>query len=240
MTNLARSPGTRIRKGLRRLQGAVAHPGSALRQAGLRFLARVHGPRRQAHPFFQSLHDLLEAEEGDLRLGTLVDQAGEQTYGLLILILALASFIPGVSVAGGVAICVLGLQMAWGIPHPWLPGPVLQVSLHRGRVKDALARFEGWLARLGRTPAARRPLNRRAVGAMVAWAGFVLAIPVPVVILGGNALPAAALCMLGAALLEERPGWAWVGLGGVLLTTAYLAFSFDLIVKGVLHLLGRG
>lgn len=229
----------RMRRGARRLRGAWRASQGRLRGAALRMLARIHEPRRVAHPFFQALHELLE-REGDLSLEHLFEESGEQTYGLLILLLALASFIPGISIAGGAAIVAVGLQMAAGVPRPWLPARVRALKLHQGRVKEALARFEGWLAKLGGGPAVRRPLNRRAVGMVVAWSGFILALPVPVVILGGNALPAAALCLLGAALLEERPGWAWVGVAGSLLTTVYLGFSFDLIFRAMRHLIGRG
>ena len=67
------------------------------------------------------------------------------------------------------------------------------------------------------------------MGAIIAWTGFLLALPVPLPF--GNQLPAAILCLLGAALLEERPAWAWIGVTASLGNTLYFAFSFDLIFR---------
>jgi hypothetical protein len=175
-------------------------------------------------------------EDGDVSLKELLHAAGEQTYGLLILILGLASFIPGVSIVGGLALLILGFQMAWGVPHPWLPSPMQDLKLHRGKIKTALARFEVWLLRLGRGPVAKRPIHQRWMGVVLIWTAFLLALPVPPVFVGANLLPAAAVCLMGAALLEERPGWAWLGVLGSVGTTVYLFKSFDLLVKYLLKL----
>lgn len=201
----------------------------------LRLLAPIVDSRRPGNPFFQTLHRLL-GQDGDVSLGELMDAAGEQTYGLLILVSGLTSFIPGISMAGGLVALVLGLEMAWGVPHPWLPKRLKAVQLHRGRVKDALAKFETWLDRLGRKGRGGRPLNQRWMGMMIAWTAFLLALPVPPIIPLGNAIPAATLCLQGAALLEERPAWAWLGALGMLATTVYLALSFDLILRALMRI----
>jgi len=67
------------------------------------------------------------------------------------------------------------------------------------------------------------------MGAIIAWTGFLLALPVPLPF--GNQLPAATLCLLGAALLEERPAWAWIGAAASCGNSLYFAFSFDLIYR---------
>lgn len=220
---------------VRQLIHSLPSPARRLKARGLRLLARIHEGRRPVHPFFQTLHVLLR-EDGDVSLRELLAAAGEQTYGLLILLLGLTSFIPGVSIVAGLALVVLGFQMAWGIPHPWLPQRMQDLKLHRGKIKATLARFEAWLLRLGKGPVTRRPIHQRGMGVLIVWTAFLLALPVPVVFVGGNALPAAAICLMGGALLEERPGWAWLGVLGSLVTTVYLFLSFDLLVKGLLRL----
>lgn len=227
-------PSSPLRRG-RQFLRALPGPAAKLKARGLRLLARIHAARRPVHPFFQTLHALLE-EDGDVSLRELLKAAGEQTYGLLILLLGLTSFIPGVSIVGGLALMVLGLQMAWGVPSPWLPERMQAFKLHRGKIKATLARLEVWLLRLENGPVARRPIHQRGLGLVVVWTAFLLALPVPVVFVGGNALPAAAVCLMGAALLEERPGWAWLGVLGSAGTTVYLFMSFDLLLKGLLHL----
>jgi hypothetical protein len=182
--------------------------------------------------FFATLHALLD-EDGEITLGELLDAAGEQTYGLLTLLLSLPNLIPGLNLGlapvGGIGLMALGLQMAWGIPHPWVPRRVQAQPIHKGRIKEALAKFEAQLNRFRWRGAHRRRLNRRWMGAAIAWTGFLLAIPVPLPF--GNQLPAAILCLLGAALLEERPAWAWIGAAASLGNTLYFAFSFDLILR---------
>lgn len=186
-------------------------------------------------PFFSTLHALLDAE-GEVTFGELLDAAGEQSYGLLVLLLSLPNLIPGLNVGlapvGGLGLMALGAQLAWGTPHPWMPRPLQKQVIHKGRIKGALARMEAQLNRFRWRSAERRPLSRRSVGAVIAWTGFLLAIPVPLPF--GNQLPAAILCLLGAALLEERPLWAWAGAGAALANTLYFASSFGLIVRTIL------
>jgi hypothetical protein len=183
-------------------------------------------------PFFETLHALLDAE-GEITLGELLDAAGEQIYGLLTLLLSLPSLVPGLNIGlapvGGIGLIGLGIQLAWGISHPWVPRRVQDQAIHKGRIKNALARLETQLDRFRWRSALRRPINHRWIGACIAWTGFLLAIPVPLPF--GNQLPAAILCLLGASLLEERPLWAWVGAAGSLANTLYFAFSFDLIAR---------
>jgi hypothetical protein len=181
-------------------------------------------------PFFATLHALLD-EEGEVTLGELLDAAGEQTYGLLVLLLSLPNLIPGLNVGlapvGGIGLMGLGVQLAWGCPHPWVPRRVKSQPIHKGRIKDALAKFEIQLNRFRWHGSRQRPLDLRGMGVVITWTGFLLAIPVPLPF--GNQLPAAILCLLGAALLEERPAWAWIGAAASLGNTLYFAFSFDLI-----------
>ncbi len=187
-------------------------------------------------PFFVTLHALLDAE-GEITLGEFLDAAGGQTYGLLVLLLSLPNLIPGLNVGlapiGGIGLVGLGAQLAWGVPHPWIPQQVQTQPIHKGRIKAALARFEAQLQRFRWRGAEQRPLLLRGMGVVIAWTGFLLAIPVPLPF--GNQLPAAILCLLGAALLEERPAWAWLGLAGSVGNTLYFASSFGLVSRAVLR-----
>lgn len=184
-------------------------------------------------PFFETLHALLDAE-GEITLGELLDAAGGQTYGLLVLLVSLPNLIPGLNVGlapvGGIGLIALGVQLAWGTPHPWVPKRIQVQPIHKGRIKDALAKLEAQLKRFRWRGAEQRPLSHRWMGACIAWTGFLLAIPVPLPF--GNQLPAAILCLLGAALLEERPAWAWIGAAASLGNTVYFASSFGLIARG--------
>lgn len=191
----------------------------------------------QKPPFFEILGELLDQQE-DLTLGELLAAAGEQTYGLLVLVLALPSLIPGLNVGaapvGGLGIMALGVQMLVGIPQPWVPARVRNQALHRGRIKEALARVERQLSRFRKPGGKRHQLHPAWTGLLLAWTGFILAIPVPLFF--GNLAPAAVLVLLGAALLEERPVWGWLGALGSAGITAYFGLSFTLIIRELQHL----
>jgi hypothetical protein len=187
-------------------------------------------------PFFETLHALLDAE-GEITLGELLDAAGEQTYGLLVLLLSLPNLIPGLNLGlapvGGIGLMGLGAQLAWGRPHPWVPARIQGQRIHKGHIKNALAKLEVQLDRFRWKGARQHPPNTFWTGLCIAWTGFLLALPVPLPF--GNQLPAAILCLLGAALLEERPAWAWLGAGASLANTIYFASSFGLIAKACLQ-----
>jgi hypothetical protein len=180
---------------------------------------------RKPRPFFNALHDLLDRHPA-LTLGRLLDEAGEQTWGLTVLLLALLTFIPGVANVLSLATLLVGLRMCWGSPHPWLPRVIQGVEIHRGRVKNLLATIERRLAWLAKRRGSRRAPSQRLLGLLIAWTAFIAALPIPLPF--ANALPAVALVLFGVALLEEWPALAWIGALATLATTAYFAYSFDL------------
>jgi len=209
-------------------------------------LGRITGlveVRSRPAPFFKALRDLLERESGGT-LGDLMDSAGEQTYGLLILLLSLPNLLPGLNIGtapiSGLGILWLGVQMAMGRTHPRLPQRLRRQVLHRSWLEEALARLEGYLERLSSRTQNRRTLHQRWTGALVAWTAFLLALPVPVPF--GNLVPGATLALLGAALVEERPSWGWLGAAASVGTTIYFGMSYQIIaytcystIRALLH-----
>ncbi|BDU78103.1 exopolysaccharide biosynthesis protein [Mesoterricola sediminis] len=185
-------------------------------------------------PFFSVLHELLDSKP-EVTLEDLLAVAGPRTYGLLVLVLSLPSLVPGLNLGlapvGGTAVAALGLQLAWGADRPWIPRRLRRLPLHKSGLKDGLARVEGVLDRFASRAVLPMPVNARGTGALVAWTGLLLAIPVPLPF--GNILPAAVLCLLGAAILEERPAWAWVALAAAAANTVYFLGSANLILKAI-------
>lgn len=210
------------------LAGAWGHPGRW-------FLRRV--PRRP-RPFFSALHELLDSQE-EPTLGRLLHAAGEQAWGLAVLFLALLTFLPGVANILSLATLVLGLQMAWGAPHPWLPRRLQEHPLHHGRIKHLLARIEARLAWLSRGTRIRRAPSQRFLGLLVALTAFLAALPAPLPF--ANVLPAAALILYGVALLEEWPQLTWIGLLLTLGTALYFLLSAEVAwraLRALMHLGG--
>ncbi|HJW09281.1 MAG TPA: exopolysaccharide biosynthesis protein [Holophagaceae bacterium] len=182
-------------------------------------------------PFFQILRELLE-EDGTVSLQELLEHGGaERIYGLALLLFALASFIPGIANGVGLAIAVVGVQMVWGRPYPWIPGRILRYKVHRGRVKEGLARMEGWMLRLGTRREPPHPLPQRLLGVLVVWTALLLSLPL--ILPFSNVLPAASLALLGLALLEDWAYPAWLGLLGGIAATVYFGVFFDLVMKAL-------
>ena len=187
--------------------------------------------QRPSSPFFRLLRELLE-QDGEVTLGQVAEVAMEQTCGLL---LALPSLVPGLNLGtapiGGAGLMVIGFQMAMGHSRPWIPERVRRQTLHKGKLGEALARMETLLERFRLPGRQRRALNLRWTGVLILWIGLLLALPIPLPF--ANILPAAVLCLVGAALLEERPAWGWLGAAGAVATTIYFAASFELILTGL-------
>ncbi len=231
--------GRKARSSIRRIvwtRGPLAPAWKALKRPLPQLnLIQIKPPQR---PFFTALHELLD-QESETTLGGLVDSASEQTYGLLVLLMALPGLVPGVSLGaapvGGMGIMITGIQMIWGITQPWIPDRIRRQPIHKGRMKSTLAKLEGQLDRFGGKRKERRTLNHRWMGLVVAWTGFLLFLPVPLPF--GNQLPAITLVALGAALLEEHPFWGWLGTLACLANTIYFAVSFNLITRECLRML---
>lgn len=178
-------------------------------------------------PLFLALQQLLE-EDGSVSIGELLDRAGEQTYGFAILLLGILSFIPAVANVVNLATIALGAQMVWGQPHPWIPRRLQGHEMHRGKIKGILATVERYIRLLGSRHTPRRRIEGRGLGLLVAWTGFLAALPV--VLPAANVLPAIGIVLIGVALLEEWPFLAWLGGAFSLVTTLYFAAFFQQIV----------
>ncbi len=209
----------------------AAAPHARLRRRLLALVAPLIERQDEERPFFGILHELLDRHPG-LTLGRLLDEAGEQVWGLTVLFLALLTFLPGVANLLSLATLVVGLQMLWGSPHPWLPALLQGQVLHHGRTKNLLAAIERRLAWLLRRRTSRRKPSLRFAGFLVAWSAFLASLPL--LLPFANVLPAIALILLGAALLEEWPLLAWLGAACSLGTTIYFAFSIQQIVHWTL------
>jgi len=180
--------------------------------------------------------DHLLAADGSVSIQELLDEAGEQTYGLALLILALLTFIPGVANLLSLGTLALGLQLWWGRSHLWLPATIQRFEMQRGRVKELLAHVEARLAWLGTRSAPRKAPGRRTLGFLVSWTAFLAALPV--ILPFANILPAMGLVLFGVALLEEWPLLAWLGAGFSLVTTIYFGLSAGLVweaLRAVFH-----
>ncbi|MBV8815902.1 MAG: exopolysaccharide biosynthesis protein [Verrucomicrobia bacterium] len=169
----------------------------------------------------QQLHDQVPA--GALTLQWLLERLGQQSFGILMLILAIAAAAPGISVIAGVLLLVTSFEMMIGLPQlrlpNWLAGrkfPTQHVSAVMRRVIPIIAHLERSIHPRLPTPATG---TRRVVGvAVFALTMRLLLAPLPL----SNIVPAILVALISLAYVEED---------GLLLLIALLIGCLFLIVE---------
>ena len=174
-----------------------------------------------------TLNDLLRRppDEG-FTLGWIIDSTGEAAFGVLMAFLCLPFLlpvtIPGTSTPFGIALILLGIQLATAYTHPWLPRRMRRWHVPRKFASKLISIVVRMFKPLERMIKPRLAfMNTRpaitAVGIAIAIDGFFLMLPWPPVIPLTNTIPAwlALIKILG---LTEKDG-AFL-LTGVLLTAA--------------------
>ena len=99
-----------------------------------------------------------DASHEKVRVGALVSAVGRRTYGPLLLVIGLfaispATIVPLMTSFTAVVILALALQMALGLPRPWLPKSILDIEIPRAamlgffeKLRPAIAKLDGaWL-----------------------------------------------------------------------------------------------
>lgn len=133
-------------------------------------------------------HETLEAEgKSTIQFGVLVDSIRERGFGALYILVALPTLIPspvGVGWLFGPLAAIVGAQMAWGAPYPWLPQRVRRAEFNTDSVRRFVQRIDPWLHRLEKLchpswSAVTGVGGMRFHGFMAAMVGLALASPVP-------------------------------------------------------------
>ncbi|MBU6248681.1 MAG: exopolysaccharide biosynthesis protein [Xanthomonadaceae bacterium] len=125
--------------------------------------------------------------EPRITLAALLAPLGERAFGVLLALLAIPNFVPlavGIGGVMGVAVMVLGIQLALGATRPWLPGWAGRRQLDRHRLLRLLERLEPVTARIERICRPRLPATTRkplslVTGGMLVLLGLMLALPLP-------------------------------------------------------------
>lgn len=177
----------------------------------------------------QLLHEL---GGRDVTVGELVDQAGEAGFGFLVGILTLVA-IPffGLSTPFGLAIALVGAQLALGRKRPWLPRRARARTLTEhmlGKVAAMLDRRARKIAKLAR-PRWERAIMPRLVGLGIVVLALGLALPLPVP--GSNMIFLVPLFVYAVGLLERDGAWIAIGHVATLVDVALLVVFGDVVVR---------
>lgn len=170
-----------------------------------------------------------------ITVGELVDRAAEAGFGFLIGVLALIA-IPffGLSTPFGLAIALVGAQLAIGMQRPWLPARARRRALSMAMLDRVLRLFSQRLRWLASSTRRRwEPLiTPRWIGLAITFLGLGLALPLPIP--GSNMIFIVPIIVYAIALLERDGLWTALGHLGTLVDTALLV-AFGATVLAVLE-----
>jgi hypothetical protein len=164
---------------------------------------RLSGPTAfHASAALQQVHD--EAPKDHFTLGWLVITLRNRSFGMVMLLLALAAIAPGVSIVAGLLLMIPAFQMIAGHPTPIFPRLIAERPLRTRRLAGLVERAVPILRYLEKVihPRWSYPLQatKRVVGAIVFLLSATLVFtPIPLT----NVVPAVVIALISLAYLEE-------------------------------------
>lgn len=159
-------------------------------------------PRKRTSDVLLTLIESINPSSVTLR--NLTERLGDRTFGMLLVLAAIFSAIPFVSLIGGLLIAILGLQMTIGLTNTWLPKSILDWQLPPDKVRKALSTFEPKVRSIERYVRPRwqfteAPIVDRINGVIIAVLGMIITLPIPLT----NLAPAFVVVFLGLGLMER-------------------------------------
>ncbi|MBE2215002.1 MAG: exopolysaccharide biosynthesis protein [Opitutaceae bacterium] len=166
--------------------------------------------------------------DGDFTLGEIFDYLAGRGHAALMVVMALLTFLPVISVVTGPILVFVGLRFSFG-KRPWLPKWLLERTVQRATIAsiaNTCERIEKRTARILRPRAVGLVRNiwlHRALGVVVAICGALLPLPIPFT----NIPLAVPVIVIGLALLEDDGLYASIGLAlGVLVLSSLAAATW--------------
>ncbi len=150
------------------------------------------------------LSRMLDRAEGRrVSIGWLLEELGERSFGLTLLMMAVIALLPGLSTVVGVLIAWPAIQLILGHEAASLPRAMAQREIDVQRLADVIAMVVPRLAQVERLIRPRWPrlfeALRRLVGVAMLLVGLTFVSPVPF----GQLVPALVVMLLAVAYLEE-------------------------------------
>jgi hypothetical protein len=172
-------------------------------------------------------------------LGDVTRLLGDRGYGVLMFVLALPGAVPGLSSIAAIPLALVAVQLAIGLPRPWLPRFLAARSLSRTDFARMIERVEPYLMRVERLLRPRfvvltGPLGERLMGLMCLVLALLLTVPIlfnlPLIV---------PIALMALALLERDGLLAAIGLiAGGLVLGAVVALGWVSMQEG-LQLAGK-
>jgi hypothetical protein len=144
-------------------------------------------------------------------LGDVTGLLGERGYGVLMFVLALPGAVPGVASIAAIPLALVAVQLAIGLPRPWLPRFLAARSLSRAEFAHMVDRVAPYLGRIERLLQPRFMLltgriGERVIGLMCLILALLLTVPIlfnwPLVV---------PIALMALAVLERDGVFAVIG-----------------------------
>ncbi|MBR0656762.1 exopolysaccharide biosynthesis protein [Plastoroseomonas arctica] len=177
----------------------------------------------QQAPISRLLHDIAaRCPNEEVSLGDLADMLGDRGFGILILLLGLPAFLPGVATVFGLPILVLGVQMGLGLRRPRFPAFVARQHFKRSHILRMAQGSSRWLARIEGFVRPRpgpfvSNLGDRVVGWLTAYAAIMIILPGP----GTNGPPAFGSMVMALGVVESDNRTVGIGIALTILGNAF-------------------
>jgi len=150
-----------------------------------------------------------------------MDRLQKQSFGLIMLLLAIVAIAPGISIVGGLLLLIPAFQMIAGRAAPVFPRWITDRSLptkHLGAVVQRAISVLKYLEKAVRPRCPTPPdLTKRVVGIFVVLlSARLLLMPIPL----SNILPAILIALISLGYLEEDGVLLWISLLAALVVLA--------------------
>ena len=188
---------------------------------------------------------MLASQEGErLTVGDIVAVLRDRAFALLVVLLGLPNCLPmppPIPLICGLLLLLVAMQIAVGMPSPWLPPSLLGRSIRQADVRRAVARAVPVLRRLERWSRPRlsvfeSALGMRGMGLALLALAMALIVAAPIV---GQIPLGLAVCLVGLGLVERDGivvmGGLVIGLLGVALNAGF-AYAMIAGIAGLLNL----
>ena len=172
-------------------------------------------------------------------LGDVTRLLGERGYGVLMFVLVLPGAVPGVASIAAIPLALVAVQLAIGLPRPWLPRFLAARSLSRAEFARMVARVVPYLTRIERLLRPRfmvltGPLGERVLGVVCLALALLLAVPIlfnwPLVV---------PIALMSLAVIERDGVFAAIGLAvGCIVIGALFGLGWVSLQEG-LQLAGK-
>lgn len=182
---------------------------SAIQMDRLPLMDQSSEPSSSQERISQVLQRFLEQHPGDeIRLRDLLDELGDRAFGPTLIICALPEALPlpiaGISALIAIPLMLVSGQLIFGYHQPWLPDQILDQPLKREHCEQVINAAIPFLQKLEcfvepRWSVLTTPEAERAVGVMLLFLSFIIALPIPF----GNMLPAIVIVLICLGLIEK-------------------------------------